>query len=285
MLNKKLVLAVNEAKLVKNNKKKLNAERYYCPRCKKRIILVISQSKNAFFKHLSSSIEVMGEKEEHHSAKLLLKTALTAAGFSAQTEVPLAAGQLRADVLASPSLAFEVQCAPLSENEFNHRHQLYKKEKIIDVWVVGHRHFLRKKIKKTQIIFFRRNHLWHDYYLEIDPQNNFLRLKYNILLAPITNEVYFQQEKFILDEIGLQRFWHFCPVLKNYAVNSLEQKKYLQLQLTQKSIMGLRIAQELYEQHQTLENLPDKVFSTLRPINSQDNVTSYLKSSASREKG
>ena len=52
---------------------------------------------------------------------------MTAAGFPAEVEIPLAEGQLRADVLATAKLAFEVQCAPLSQQEFNHRHQLYQK--------------------------------------------------------------------------------------------------------------------------------------------------------------
>lgn len=278
MLNKKLVLAVNEAELVKCNKKKLNAEKYYCPKCKKRIILVLSEHKAAFFKHLTAQNQLMGEKAEHHSAKLQLKAALTAAGFNAQVEIPLAQGQLRADVLASTKLAFEVQCAPLSAAEFKHRHQLYQKEKVTDIWVVGQQHFLGKKIKNTQLIFFRKNQLWHDYYLEIDPQNSLLRLKYNVLLAPVSDRVYYQQAAFTLDERGLYDFWHFRPTCKKYVVNSLAQKEYLRQQIVEKTIKGLRIAQALYEQHLTLDELPLRLFTTLRPVTSQDNIISYLKS-------
>lgn len=101
MLNKKLVLAVSEAYLVNSKQKKLNQEIYRCPHCNKKVILIMSERKAAFFKHLINYNNLMGEKEEHHQSKMLLKSALTAAGFDATVEVPLAEGQLRADVLVS----------------------------------------------------------------------------------------------------------------------------------------------------------------------------------------
>lgn len=276
MLNKKLVLAVNEAYLVRNNKKQLNGQHYYCPHCKKRMILIVSQQKSAFFKHLNHYGNFMGEKEEHHSSKMALKAALTAAGFNAQVEVPLAAGQIRADILASPNLAFEIQCAPLSKAEYNHRHALYKKENVKDIWIVGKRHFLRQKKKKTQLIFFRRNQLWREYYLEIDPIKQILRLKYNILLEPLTNKVHYQQINFSLDEVGIQNFWKFKPILHHYHINPVKQKQYLQLQIRQKSIKGIRIAKLLYEQKMTIDDLSSSVFKHFREIGSLDTATDYL---------
>ena len=52
MLNKKLVLAVDEACLVNARQKKLNRDNYHCPHCNKKVILVMSEQKAAFFKHL-----------------------------------------------------------------------------------------------------------------------------------------------------------------------------------------------------------------------------------------
>lgn len=153
MLNKGLVLAVNEAYLVNSNQKKLNQDFYRCPHCNKKVILIMSERKAAFFKHLISYNNLMGEKEEHHQSKMLLKSALTAAGFNAAVEMPLADGQLRADVLVSKKLAFEAQCAPLNKNEFRHRHALYHKIGVTDIWIVGKRHYLKKRLKQTQLIF------------------------------------------------------------------------------------------------------------------------------------
>ncbi len=41
MLNKKLVLAVDEACLVNARQKKLNRDNYHCPHCNKKVILVM----------------------------------------------------------------------------------------------------------------------------------------------------------------------------------------------------------------------------------------------------
>lgn len=276
ILDKNLVMARNEAYLVQTGKKRLNYDNYRCPKCNKKVILIISQKKAAFFKHFHNSSNLMGEKEEHHNSKMLLKTALVAAGLKAQVEIPLANGQLRADVLASPELAFEIQCAPLSEAEFQHRHNLYKEIQVKDIWIVGKRHYLQKKIKKTQLMFFKRNQLWQTYYLEIDPTSHILRLKYNVVQEPITQVIYYQTKEFSLDEFGLQEFWHYQPDLKSYQLNPLSQKAYLNQQIRQKSKKGMRIAEKLYQKRLTLDNLPNQLFSTWRMPGEKNLIEKYL---------
>lgn len=276
ILNNDLVMARSEAYLVQIGKKRLNYDDYRCPNCNKKLILIISQKKTAFFKHFRSSHNLMGEKEEHHNSKMLLKTALVAAGFNAQVEIPLAEGQLRADILASPELAFEIQCAPLSKEEYNHRHNVYKNIQVEDIWVVGRRHYLQRKIKKTQLIFLRENRPWKKYYLEIDPIDQLLRLKYNIVQEPMTRIVYYQTKEFSLDEIGLQEFWHYQPRLKNYQLNPLAQKAYLDQQIRQRSKKGMKIAEKLYEKHLTLDDLPNNLFSSWRVPGEKSNIEKYL---------
>lgn len=276
LLNKKLVLAVEEANLVCQKVKELNGEDYRCPHCQKKVILIISQSKAAFFKHWIHYEEGQGEKEEHHQSKMLLKTAFTAAGFNAQTEVPLASGQLRADVLISKALALEVQCAPLSLAEFNHRHHLYQNIDIVDLWIVGHRHYLKKNLKKTQLIFFRHNKLWENYYLEVIPKRQLLRLKYNVLQEPITNKLIYQTAIFKLDEEGIKYFWQFKPLLKNYSLNEEEQKKYFYRQIQQKTKKGLAWAEALYKSRMTMKDLPDTLFKVWRNPGEVDSIMQYL---------
>nr|WP_240409220.1 competence protein CoiA family protein [Lactobacillus crispatus] len=225
MLNKKLVLAVDEACLVNARQKKLNRDNYHCPHCNKKVILVMSEQKAAFFKHLVKYSNLMGEKEEHHQSKMLLKSALTAAGFPAEVEIPLAEGQLRADVLATAKLAFEVQCAPLSQQEFNHRHQLYQKIGVKDIWIVGQRHYLKRRLKRTQLIFFRQNKAWGNYYLEINPQRNRFCLKYNVLEEPVANKLVYQSKSFVLDELGIKEFWSFKPFKKRIFFEHCNSKK------------------------------------------------------------
>lgn len=277
LLNKKLVLAVDEAQLVYAHKRKLNAYPYHCPRCQKRVILVIAQAKTAFFKHLVKCENAMGEKEEHHLSKLMLQTAFTAAGFKAQTEIPLADGQLRADVLVSSKLALEVQCAPLSYAEFCHRHHLYRTIKVFDLWIVGRRHFLGKRLKKTQLIFFRHNRKWGTYYLEVDQEQSFLRLKYNVWQEAVNSNLRYQVKIFPLDEQGIKDLWHFTPRLKKYYLNPQEQKRYLKQQIRQKSKQGLLIAAQLYQAHLKIDDLPLALFKKCRQPGSLNQVSKFLR--------
>lgn len=276
ILNKKIVLAVSEASLVMSKQKMLNQENYRCPHCKKKVILTISEKKTPFFKHLMKYNNAMGEKEEHHQSKMLLKSALTAAGFNAQVEVPLAQGQLRADVLASEKLAFEVQCAPLSDSEFVHRHALYEQIGIIDIWIVGQRHYLKSKLKRTQLIFFRKNENWGNYYLEINPQKNYFCLKYNVLQEPVTNKLHYQTKYFALDEIDMNVFWHFKANKKEYKLDANSQKMYLKKQIAQKTKLGLKIAQQLYEQKMTIMDLPERLFNSWRNPGEENLITQFL---------
>ncbi|WP_025080156.1 competence protein CoiA [Lactobacillus hamsteri] len=276
MLKKKLVLAVDEERHVLNKEKKLNFEKYRCPHCRKPVILILSQKKSAFFKHLSEIDNTMGEKEEHYTSKNLLKSAFTAAGFNAQMEVPLADGQLRADVLVSPKLSLEVQCAPLSKEEFLHRHNLYKQINVLDLWIVGQRHYLKTKLKKTQLIFFRENKLWGIYYLEIDLKRNYLRLKYNVIQEPITNKLRYQIVNFKLDEIGMRKFWYFRPKRKKYQLNSDSQRQYLMRQIKQKTHLGLAVAEKLYRNHLSVEQLPDELFEKWRKPGEKSSLFKYL---------
>lgn len=277
MLNKKLVLAVSEAYLVNSKQKKLNQEIYRCPHCNKKVILIMSERKAAFFKHLINYNNLMGEKEEHHQSKMLLKSALTAAGFDATVEVPLAEGQLRADVLVSKKLAFEVQCAPLSQTEFKHRHALYRKIGITDIWIVGKRHYLKRRLKQTQLIFFRENQKWGNYYLEINPKKHYFCLKYNVLQEPVTRKIYYQTKYFALDEMNIRNIWHFAPTKRCYLLNSASQKDYLKRQIMQKTKLGLKIGQLLYEQGLELEDLPEKIFTKWRKPGEENTVLHYLK--------
>lgn len=276
LLNDTLVLAVEEAKLTKSNNKV--KKHYFCPHCEREVQLVY-KDEQSYFKHIPSKVNLSGENEEHAQSKRILTQALRAVHFNAQTEVNLANGQLRADILAASNLAFEIQCAPLNRSEFRHRHFLYRQIGVKDIWIVGKRHFLRQNIKKSQLIFFRRNSFWREYYLEIDPFKKIIRLKYNVLLEPLTNKVHFQEEKFDISAKGLKKLWHFQPSLHKYHVNPKQQRRYLQMQLVHKSLKGMQIANLLYKKRQTINDLPPWVFNSFRRINSPDNVSKYLNQS------
>lgn len=280
LLNKKLVLAIDEANMVINHQKKLNFENYRCPQCHKKMILILSENKSAFFKHLVEYDDRQGEKEEHHNAKMLLKSAFTAAGFNAQVEIPLAEGGIRADVLVSKKLALEVQCAPLSRQEFDHRHNLYQGINMVDLWIVGKRHYLKNKLKDTQLIFFRQNKKWGVYYLEVDPGRQILRMKYNIMQEPITRNLKYQTATFSLDEVGIAKFWHFRATKKRFFVNKESQKKYLWKQIHQRTNLGKKIGAQLYQLGMSADDLPDYIFEKWRLPGEDNCVSQYLKKSS-----
>lgn len=273
--NNKLVTAIEEAEKEKNTLVKKKGSHYFCPHCQQEVQLVIKTG-TAYFRHRPVDINLAGEKNEHALSKHLLKTALMKAKFNAQTEVTLASGRLRADVLASPKLAFEVQCAPLCAAEFNHRHLLYRQNGIEDIWLVGKRHYLARKIKKSQLIFFRENKLWHNYYFEINPYQKIIRLKFNVQCEPLTDRIQYQSANFALSETGLRKLWHFRPQLIKYNINPHTQKSYLQTQIMQKSTKGLQIAAQLYQNHLTINDLPDWVYERFRQVKSPDNITLFL---------
>ena len=151
LLNDTLVLAVEEAKLTKSNNKV--KKHYFCPHCEREVQLVY-KDEQSYFKHIPSKVNLSGENEEHAQSKRILTQALRAVHFNAQTEVNLANGQLRADILAASNLAFEIQCAPLNKSEFRHRHFLYRQIGVKDIWIVGKRHFLRQNIKNRSSFSF-----------------------------------------------------------------------------------------------------------------------------------
>lgn len=276
MLKQKLVLAISEAGLVHSGNKQLNRDQYYCPKCKKRVMLVLSQEKMPFFKHFSL-IKGEGEKEEHQQTKQLLCASLVANGLKAEMEVPLANQQLRADVMVYPNLAFEVQCAPLSRQEFNHRHHLYQKIGIKDVWIVGKRHYLEKKLNDSQKIFFRYSKFWDWYYLEADPFKEQITLKYHIRLEPISDELIYHQHTFALNEQGIQELFSFRSKLKfDYQIDAQKQKAYLIRQLQQKTNFGRKVATLMYQNHLTIDDLPNELFKQVRVPNEDYAVLKFL---------
>ncbi len=277
ILNKKLVLAVNEAEQVSKGLKILNRDYYTCPSCKHRMILIISEEKMPFFKHFHQ-LKGTGEKEEHSQAKNLLCTALKANGIQADVEVTLLDQQLRADVLVANKLSFEVQCAPLSEAEFNHRHNLYKKLHIKDIWIVGKRHYLKNKLNHSQEIFLRYSRKWQWYYLEINPFNCVITLKYNILKAALSTEVEYAVKTFPLDEKGIFDLFTFTPSgkVKSKFSRIQDQKLYLQKQIAQKSKLGLEIGALLYQLHYSVADIPNELFSKLREPKEQSPIIIFL---------
>ncbi len=275
LLNSTLVLAISEAQLVRTGKKALNQSAYQCPNCGGRVLLSVA-SKQAFFRHHRSLTTGGGEKAEHHGLKLTLLAALVANGFPAKTEVVLAGGAIRADVLVHSQLAFEIQCAPLGLAEYRQRHQCYQQEQIRDIWIVGRRHFLQSKIKASQCQYFRYAPGWGDYYLEADYARQRLCLSYQVHQAPISRHLYYFRAYFALDDQGLAALWQFQPAEQPVAFSASREQAYLRQQIQQRTRLGQEIAAALYQAGLTVTDLPDQLFRHSRRPGTRNPVLQWL---------
>lgn len=92
----------------------------------------------------------------------------------------------------------------------------------------------------------------------------------------ITNHLHYQIKYFALDELDIKTFWHFTPIKKRYFININSQKKYLKKQLAQKTKLGLRIGELLYQKGLTIDDLQDEVFTTWRNPGELDSITKFL---------
>lgn len=93
---------------------------------------------------------------------------------------------------------------------------------------------------------------------------------------PVTRRIYYQTKYFALDEMNIRSFWHFAPTKKHYILNIAGQKDYLKRQMMQKTKLGLKIGQLLYEQGLKLENLPENLFAKWRKSGEENTVLHYL---------
>lgn len=276
LLAGKLVLAKSEEILVRSGQKTLNRDNYRCPRCHKRVLLGLAQKRSAFFYHLPKNTPMTGEKAEHLQLKLGLKAALAACGWPSKIEAVLADGEVRADILASSKLAFEIQCAPLSLSEYRRRHLTYRRLGIQDIWIVGRRHYLKPSLKQSQLIYFRHNEVWGDYYLECDSQKQRLYLRHHVLEEPIRNRLVWKSASFSIDEQGLAEFWEYKAPAKTYSLDARQQKAYLYDQLRRQTRLGLKIGEELYLKGLSIEDLPDAVFGKFRRPGASNCVSQFL---------
>ncbi len=277
LLANQLVLAQTEAL------RKSPVTDYQCPHCHKKVVLVNSVDKNAFFKHEVLS-HGQGEQQEHRLSKRYLTSALRSAGISAQEEISLASGRLRADIFAAPNIAFEIQCAPLSVFEFEHRHRLYTSQNIKDVWIVGKRHFLRQRLKKTQMMFLRYSSFWGWYLLETHVESKTLLLKFDLKEAPVSSQLSYRCQKFMMNSKGIASLWHFRPNMTAcFYASENQQRLYAQRQINQKTQLGIKIAEGLYTNGLTLAQLPSELFTIWRKPGQPVTLLSFLNEQISKK--
>lgn len=258
ILNNQLVYAQDFDKIFE----KQNAN-FRCAKCGEKVVYVKSAKSKSYFRHSSPEVR-SNETIEHFYGKKTIKSGITTLGANAKLEVPLAHDQLRADVLITLSnrkIALEFQCAPISIIELSRRHELYKQENIVDLWILGQRHFMTKNIHQIHLFILKENLFWRCYLIEIDVFKHQIILKYNILKNDLNTQVSYQKRIFSLDEYGISQLIRFRPRKFSTRRNSAETNRlYLEKQVRQKTKLGLTVAKKCYQLRISLADLPDEFF-------------------------
>lgn len=236
---------------------------FLCPNCLEPVQLVNAGRAGPYFRHPNTTFRTE-ETQEHQLGKKVLASGLTALGVENMLEVPLVSDQIRADVYvthAGHAYGLEIQCAPLGTTEYSIRHDFYLSENITDIWLIGRRHFLRKKIKQIHLDLLRTNSRWGNYLLEIDVNAHHLRLKYNIQQDDLNLNCRYQTQIFALDEKGIMQLIKFRPVqLAIYRYDYVSARNYVVRQVRQKTNIGLALAQFCYERNLAPLELPLSLF-------------------------
>ena len=244
-------------------------QKYFCPECQQQVLLITGKKQRAYFRHQNSHFREQ-ETAEHRAAKTLILNSLLALRLPAQTEVTVAKQQLRADVYFwwhHREFAIEIQCAPLSEAEYEQRQQLYAQAGITDIWVLGKKHFVKRKLKQIQLNFVRNNSFWGDYLLEINVSQQKLELIYNLQENPVTRQLLFQKHTFRLTGTGVQELILFRPLsLRKYPHDPGADLQYLLQQARQQTKLGREFAEACYLQQIPLAAFPATALPGFLPI-------------------
>ncbi|APT18916.1 competence protein [Amylolactobacillus amylotrophicus DSM 20534] len=247
LLNEELVTAVA---VFARDSQSIQEQNFVCPNCRKPVQLIVSGRSGPFFRHLNTRFRT-AETPEHELGKKIIFTAARALGLAAKLEVPLANDQIRADVYIETlgqTYGVELQCAPLTTAEFNVRHNFYHDARISDVWLLGKRHFLHRKIKQIHLDLLRTNADWGSYLIEVDSFGHLFRLKYNIQQDDLSRNCRYQTQQFALDEQGLLALKQFRPrKLLNYRYDYVAGSNYLKQQVRQQTALGKQLSLLCYE--------------------------------------
>ncbi|KRM88787.1 competence protein CoiA [Liquorilactobacillus vini] len=134
---------------------------FSCPICHGMVVLKRGRLRMPHFAHYHQCpAHEEGETVEHLTGKIKLLANFSQAGYYCKLEVYLPKIKQRPDLLVDLGdklLAVEFQCAPLKLTTFKRRTLGYVKQELRYWWILGKRHFPRKKLTQ-QIAQFMK---WH----------------------------------------------------------------------------------------------------------------------------
>lgn len=134
-------------------------QEYYCPMCRRKLILRTGNLKSNHFAHQRSDYhKQIRETDIHQAGKLILKKWGEELGFQSRVEVYFKKIKRRADVVLNnrnSQIVMEYQCSPLSVAKLAERSQAYSQLGIKFLWILGKRYQFNEQISQRVAQFFK----------------------------------------------------------------------------------------------------------------------------------
>lgn len=155
-------------------------EVFFCPSCHQSLVLKCGPKVRPHFAHRLGQVcdfASLNEGAEHLNLKAkLFDWAQKSEKVGVEVANPEAG--LVSDLLLSENLALEVQCSPLGQDEFERRTQAYQKLEVPVVWLLGSRHFLKKRLTALQRNALQFSSACGYFFWNLDAENEVLILHY-----------------------------------------------------------------------------------------------------------
>ncbi len=155
-------------------------EVFFCPSCHQTLLLKCGPKVRPHFAHQpgqSCDFASLNEGAEHLNLKAKLFD-WARKNEKVAVEVANSEAGIVSDLLLSENLALEVQCSPLGQDEFERRTRAYQDLGISVVWLLGSRHFLKRRLTALQRNILQFSSTCGYFFWNLDVENEGLILHY-----------------------------------------------------------------------------------------------------------
>lgn len=155
-------------------------EVFFCPACHQSLVLKSGPKVRPHFAHQADQacdFTSLNEGAEHLNLKAKLFS-WAQQSERVSVEVAHSVEGLVSDLLLSDNLALEVQCSPLGQDEFEKRNQAYQHLGIPVVWLLGSRHFLKRRLTVLQRNSLQFSPTCGYFFWNLDLENEIVILHY-----------------------------------------------------------------------------------------------------------
>lgn len=244
---------------------------YFCPICSKKVYFKKNKKGTGYFSHHAKRSDFQTESEEHKEAKQLLAKWLKKELPQADVwmEKGLAYHTQRMDVFVQFSgmkWVFEIQCSPLSIDEFMQRRRGYKQAGIQDIWIFGKYYLHKITLNEVLLASMRYSSKWGWHVLFFEKKK--LILYHHISLPYANHKMNYQFKTYSLKDATFLQMKEW--LIEEYRLASLNESHVVsQIMPKLKEKMKRKNDKEhlllmncLYENRMSISCLPESVFYT-----------------------